>query len=62
MQLLAVAATAVSVPNVFLMFFMRNIKLDEEDEKDEMQLDNVVEKLKGNADRRESEPEPTGKA
>ncbi|KIX00418.1 uncharacterized protein Z518_10557 [Rhinocladiella mackenziei CBS 650.93] len=45
-QLLGIAATAISAPNLIIMWFMRNIKLDEESEQDKIKVDNVVEKLK----------------
>lgn len=41
-QLFDIAANVISVPNSFLMFFMRDIKLEEEDEREEVQMNKAV--------------------
>ena len=44
-EILAIAATCFSIPNLFLMWFMKNVKLDEEDAEDEKGVDRAIAKI-----------------
>lgn len=44
-KILSIAATAACVPNIFLMWFMKNIKLDQEDIKDEQGVERTIAKI-----------------
>lgn len=44
-MILAIVSTAVSAPNLIIMFFMKKIKLDEEDEKDEKGTEQVIAEI-----------------
>lgn len=44
-MILAIVATCFCVPNLVIMFFMKNMKLDEEDEKDEKGINRAIAKI-----------------
>ncbi|KAJ4309421.1 hypothetical protein N0V84_011511 [Fusarium piperis] len=44
-MILAIVATCFCVPNLVIMFFMKNMKLDEEDEKDEKGIIRAIAKI-----------------
>lgn len=44
-MILAIVATCFCVPNLVIMFFMKNMKLDEEDEKDEKGINRSIAKI-----------------
>lgn len=51
-MILAIVATCFCVPNLVIMFFMKNMKLDEEDEKDKKGIDRTIAKIERQGDNR----------
>ncbi|KAJ6447247.1 siderophore iron transporter mirA [Purpureocillium lavendulum] len=50
-RILGIVATCVCAPNVFIMWFMRNVRLDEEDRKDEEGVDKTIAKIEQGKER-----------
>ncbi|POR35858.1 hypothetical protein TPAR_03944 [Tolypocladium paradoxum] len=44
-RILGIVATCICVPNLVIMWLMKNIKLDEEDLKDEQGVDRAIAKI-----------------
>ncbi|OAQ90047.1 siderophore iron transporter mirA [Purpureocillium lilacinum] len=44
-RILGIVATCICAPNVFIMWFMRNVKLEEEDRKDEEGVERTIAKI-----------------
>lgn len=49
-MILAIVATCFSAPNLIIMFFMKNMKLDEEAEKDEKGVNRAIAKIEQKSD------------
>lgn len=51
-MILAIVATCFCVPNLVIMFFMKNLKLGEEDEREEKDLDRAIAKIENKREAR----------
>lgn len=50
-RILAIVSTCMCVPNLIMMWFMKDIKLDKEDQKDQENMNRAIAKLEKKDDR-----------